>query len=197
MKKNAYYKGIRNFISLLSVLLLCACATQHNKVLFVSGEQGWLSSGESEWKFLGDELVGHASESSGFVMTEEPYSDFILELEFFPDDTINSGVFARCSDIALSAEYCYEFNIWDEHPDQKWRTGAVVGRVSPIERVYTLDQWNTYKIQCEKDMIRAWINGTLVVDLKNDELNAGHIGLQASGKGTIRFRNIRIFESTD
>ena len=188
---------IKNCLFVFMGLLLFACASQQDQVLFNNGGQGWLSSGESEWRFVGGELVGHAEESSGFVMTEEQFDDFTLELEFFPDKKINSGVFTRCSDIALSAEDCYEFNIWDEHPNQASRTGAVVSRTTPINKVSTIDQWNTYKIRCEKDKIRAWINGTLVVDLQNEDLVIGHIGLQASGKGTIRFRNVRITELSD
>ena len=192
MKICALHRIKEYLLCVVTALLLYACASQQDQVLFSSGGQGWLSSGESEWRFVGAELVGFADDNSGFVMTEEQFDDFTLELEFFPDEKINSGVFARCSDIALSAEDCYEFNIWDEHPNQASRTGAVVSRTTPLNKVSTINQWNTYKIRCEKDKIRAWINGTLVVDLQNEDLVIGYIGLQASGKGTIRFRNVRI-----
>ena len=197
MEVSALFRKIIRLCCLCAGLLLGSCASQQDQVLFNSGGQGWLSSGESEWRFVGGELVGHADESAGFVMTEEQFADFVLELEFFPDEKINSGVFTRCSEIALSAENCYEFNIWDEHPDQASRTGAVVSRASPVNKVSTINQWNTYKIHCEKGKIRAWINGTLVVDLKNEDLISGYIGLQASGKGTIRFRDVRIKPLTD
>ncbi len=182
------------FRCLMVLFLVCSCASQQDRILFGNGGQDWLSSGDSEWKFHDGELVGFASNSDGFVMTEDVFGDFIVELEFFPDETVNSGVFTRCTDIALSASECYEFNIWDDHPNQESRTGAIVSRTAALSKVNTIDQWNTYKISCKKGKIKAWINGTLVADLENDDLTSGHIGLQAAGTGTIRFRNVRILE---
>ena len=182
---------------LVVFILVCSCASQQDRVLFRDGSQDWLSSGESEWMFYDGELVGIANDTGGFVMTEDQFSDFVVELEFFPDETVNSGVFIRCSDIALSASECYEFNIWDNHPNQESRTGSIVSRSTALSKVNTVDQWNTYKISCKKGRIRAWINGTLVADLENNDLTYGHVGLQAAGKGTIRFRNVRIIEFVD
>ncbi len=180
--------------SLAVLLILCSCASQQDRMLFRNGSQDWLSSGDSEWMFHDGELVGIADETGGFVMTEDQFGDFEVELEFFPDETVNSGVFIRCSEIALSASECYEFNIWDNHPNQESRTGSIVSRSTAMNKVNTVDQWNTYKISCKKGRIRAWINGTLVADLENNDLTYGHLGLQAAGKGTIRFRNVRIIE---
>ena len=153
-----------------------------------------MSAGEAEWRFENNELIGFASDNGGFVMTEDKFSDFVLTLEFYPDETVNSGVFIRCAEIALSADDCYEFNIWDRHPNQDSRTGSIVGRTTALSKVHTIDEWNTYKIRCQGDEIQAWINNVKVADLKNTDLASGYIGLQAAGKGTIRFRNVRIME---
>ena len=175
-------------------LLLSSCRSGNDRLLFSRGGGGWLSFGEAEWKFENDELIGYASDNGGFVMTEDQFSDFELNLEFFPDETVNSGVFVRCTEIALSATDCYEFNIWDNHPNQDARTGSVVGRMTALSKVQTLNQWNTYKISCRGSKIQAWINGEKVVDITNADLANGHLGLQAAGKGTIRFRNVRLEE---
>ena len=190
---------IRIFIygGLVLAMLLSSCKSKNDQMLFTRGGKDWLSSGEAEWNFENDELIGYASDNAGFVMTEDQFSDFVLTLEFNPDETVNSGVFVRCAEIALSATDCYEFNIWDNHPNQDSRTGSIVGRTTALNNVHTLNQWNTYKIRCQGDAIQAWINKIKVVDLKNADLVSGHIGLQAAGKGTVRFRNVRIAEISD
>lgn len=153
-----------------------------------------MSSGDAEWKFDNEELIGYASDNEGFVMTEDQFSDFVLTLEFYPDDSINSGIFVRCAEIALSAVDCYEFNIWDRHPNQESRTGSIVGRTTALSKVHTIDQWNTYKIRCVGDDIQAWINDVKVAEIKNLDRAGGYLGLQTAGNGTIRFRNVRIVE---
>lgn len=125
-------------------------------------------------------------------MTNDRYRNFELELEFFPDSSINSGVFVRCMNKELSNIDCYEMNIWDLHPDQKSRTGAIVTRASPLAIVATLGQWNTYKIICRDNRIQTWINGIQVADLEDTDLIEGAIALQAAEVGTVKFRNVAL-----
>ncbi len=181
-----------HFIGLIIIIFPVACnsGSSDGEILFTEENRNWIISGEAEWKFENEELVGLAKDNSGFIMTQNPYDNFYLELEFKPDSTINSGVFVRCTEMDISAIECYEINIWDEHPNQQWRTGAVVGRTEPLSEVSTSNRWNTYKIECSEDRIQAWINESKVVDHKDDTLNKGYIGLQAMGNGTIRFRNV-------
>ena len=73
--------------------------------------------------------------------------------------------------------------------------GAVVRRELPLKYVETLDQWNTYKILCEGNRVKAWVNDVLVTDMINEELSEGYIALQAAGKGEISFRNITVNSS--
>jgi len=64
-----------------------------------------------------EELIVSTNGGSGFIMTKDVYKDFILELEFHLDKTINSGVFICCKNYELSHDDCYEINIWDENPN--------------------------------------------------------------------------------
>ncbi|MDH5399823.1 MAG: DUF1080 domain-containing protein [Cyclobacteriaceae bacterium] len=174
--------------------LLTAVACQSPKALFQEKNDDWFAKGDADWKFLNNELVGTISNGNGLVMTRKSYGDFVLELEFHPDSTINSGVFIRCKNEELSATDCYEINIWDLNPNQDYRTGGVVLRSKPLAHVETLNQWNSYKIQCKNNHVQSWVNGILTTDLQNDELATGRIALQARGQGTIMFRNVRIRE---
>ncbi len=172
----------------LALLLSCSSA----KMLFEPEDPTWFEKGDAKWQFGLEGIVGSSNGGIGFLMTKEPYRDFELELEFYPDETVNSGIFVRCKNYDLSFSDCYEINIWDNHPDQKNRTGAIVSRTTPLAQVETLNQWNTYSIKCEKNHIQAWVNGVLTADLISDDLREGYIGLQTAETGTIKFRNVRI-----
>lgn len=162
------------------------------EILFQEGANDWASEGEAKWEFVYDELVGSLDSGAGFVMTKKSYSNFMLELEFKPDSTINSGIFIRCKNRELSFEDCYEVNIWDLHPKQENRTGAIVSRSSPLEKVHTLNKWNTYKIINDADHLQVWINDVMTINLKDKDRTEGPIALQAAESGTIEFRNVRL-----
>ncbi len=174
----------------LFILLSLSCANE--KELFQKGTDDWIEKGDATWQINDQEIIGSLVRGTGFIMTKDTYKDFELELEFNPDGTINSGIFIRCKDYTLSYTDCYEINIWDEHPEQKDRTGAIVSRTTPLEQIETIGKWNTYKIKADKNHIQAWINGILVADLENDDLQEGYIGLQAAQIGTIKFRNVKL-----
>ncbi len=184
----------RFFLMLLAMTFLISCQqTSHQSmVLFDQDNNDWFSSGDSLWSFDQDILTGTALAEGGFVMTKSRYSDFVLELEFLPDSTINSGVFIRCGKKELSATDCFEINIWDLHPNQDFRTGAVVSRSTPMAYVETINQWNTYKIRCRDNKVEAWINQIKVAELQDDYPSEGYIGLQAARKGSIQFRNVSL-----
>lgn len=185
-------KIISTSFLLLTLIGLLSCSKNNTSVekLFQNDANDWFEEGDAEWKFIKGELVGISRGEGGFVMTKKSYSDFILELEFYPDSTVNSGVFIRCKGKELSHTDCYEINIWDLHPNQDFRTGSVVSRVKPLEKVETLNKWNTYKIKNINDHLQVWINNIQMVDIKNQELIEGPIALQAYEKGLVKFRNV-------
>lgn len=160
--------------------------------LFEEKNGDWTEIGESQWLFENDEIIGIAKSTEGALMTKVKYADFRLTLEFYPDSTINSGVFVRCQDQVLSAADCHEINIWDMHPNQSYRTGAIVSKVTPIAIVHTLNQWNTYKIESIESKTRVWVNDILTAEYDDDKLLTGYIGIQANGSGVIKFRNLRL-----
>ena len=88
-------------------------------------------------------------------------------------------------------------NIWDEH-----RRGALVTAINQdqlMESVKQFDGWNHYKIICNGNNIKTWINGILAHDYteKNEKVAAdGIIALQAhkGGKFYVQFKDIKIKE---
>ncbi|MEP0132180.1 MAG: DUF1080 domain-containing protein [Eudoraea sp.] len=179
---------------LILIFNACGLGESAETDIFVKDSNDWFQKGRASWKFDGDQLVGTSLGGSGFVMTNKKYKSFTLSLEFYPDTGINSGIFVRCKNKEISNKDCYEMNIWDYHPDQESRTGSIVTRAKPLVNVQTLGKWNSYKITCESNHIRTWINGKLTADIYNDDLSEGYIALQAAETGRIKFRNVKIKE---
>jgi hypothetical protein len=172
----------------------CGSEESSEKAIFQEDSKEWFHEGRAGWKFDGEQFIGTSLGGSGFAMTNKKYQNFTLSLEFYPDAGINSGVFVRCKNKDISNTDCYEMNIWDYHPDQESRTGSIVTRAKPMANVETIGRWNSYKISCEGNHIRTWINGKLTADIYDDDLSEGYIGLQAAEPGRIKFRNIKIKE---
>ncbi|NKI31738.1 3-keto-disaccharide hydrolase [Croceivirga thetidis] len=176
--------------SLLVLFLNSACNT--TTILFQENSDDWEIFGAADWRFSNGNLIGAIEEGAGFVMTKDSYKDFALELEFYPDSTINSGVFIRCMKKELSASNCHELNIWDLHPNQDYRTGAIVSKGIPKAHVETLNKWNSYKILAMENRIQVWVNTIKTADSTFLHPPEGYIALQAMGNGKIKFRNIML-----
>ncbi|WP_407557558.1 DUF1080 domain-containing protein [Winogradskyella sp. 4-2091] len=170
--------------------LVLACDQSEN--LFLENENNWSSYGEAKWEFLNKILTGKIKNGEGYLITKQKYNNFELKLEFKPDSTINSGVFIRCNSENMNPKTCYELNIWDIHPDQTNRTGAIVAKANPLANVTTINQWNTYRILAKESQLKVWINDTLTIDAMDSFSATGYIGLQAKGNGKVSFRNIKI-----
>ncbi len=187
-------------VALLSAFGLNSCGPKQPvdnaggdwRSLFGEPDQSWTIQGEAIWRIEDGELIGTTESGTGYVVTNRTYRDFHLQAEFFPDEGINSGIFFRCLPDSIGPVHCYEANIWDNHVDQRWRTGAIVLHQSPEARIETIDRWNTYEIKAVKDHITMWVNGIPAVDLKDTTRGEGVIALQAFGEGRIKFRNVRI-----
>lgn len=191
-------KNLTTFLSILAVFgVAVSCnapaAESGSEVsLFVEGATDWVAIDDASWSFENGELVGRSDSTSGFILHNTAYENFVLTLEFKPDSTINSGVYIRCGENGITPTNCFEINIWDLHPNQNNRTGAVVLKAAPLAYVETLNKWNTYKITCNGNRIQAWVNDVQTVDLTDDEFPKGFVALQSAGTGEIRFRNVKL-----
>jgi hypothetical protein len=155
-----------------------------------SGFDGWAKIGDANWQLVDGAVAADAG--TGFLVTEASYADFDLELEFWVTPDANSGVFVRCSDASrIGAASCYEVNIFDQRPDPKYRTGAIVGVAEPQVMLDTGDKWNRYEISAHGRHLVVKLNGQTTVDTNDHKLAAGPFALQY-GAGRVMFRNVRI-----
>lgn len=206
MRTSIYATGRlrRLVIGSFCVALLGACSGGDGGAPQPDAE-GWLplfnGTDLDNWRVLGDgnwrveDGAMTADESSGsFLVSEQSFGDFDLELEFWVNPEANSGVFLRCSDPeSVNETSCYEVNIFDTRPDQTYRTGSIVSLAAPSEFAYTGGQWNRFEITADGDRLQVTLNGRNMVDARDSRLAAGPIALQ-HGAGTVRFRNVRLRE---
>lgn len=147
--------------------------------------------GGANWTLV-DDTVEATSGEPGYLVTKETYGDVEVSAEFWTSPDANSGIFMRCEDPSdIGSRTCYEVNIFDQRPDQTYRTGAIVNVAEPQAQLDAADQWNTFHIVMEGSHLTVTMNDTLMVDTDDDEHARGYIALQWSA-GTVRFRNVRV-----
>lgn len=163
---------------------------------------GFVFDGEANWHIAGD--VVEATEGNGYLVLKDPYSDFVLTLEFWVASSVNSGVYLRCpAPDEHGGRICYEVQIHDYRPNQIYRTGGIVRHRSPAEHVDSVGRWNSYEIRAEGERITVTLNGTVTAEIENDDYlceqpcahrSDGYIALQYNDDsgGVLKFRNIRI-----
>ena len=148
--------------------------------------------GDANWRIEESAAVADQSTAPSWLVTNQDYDDFELELEFWVNTEANSGVFLRCQDReAISDTSCYEVNIFDTRADQTYRTGGIVNLVEPDEFVYTGGQWNRYEVTANGNRLQVTLNGRDLVDIEDSQFASGPIALQY-GSGGVRFRNVRV-----
>ena len=151
------------------------------------------TTGQGAWNT--DGFTISCNQGEGYTMTSRSFQYFELSVEFKPEGDVNSGIFFGCEDENFSATGCYEANIWDDHPNQDFRTGSIVTKALPLCKVDTYGKWNTFKISAKKGSIMTWVNGQLTSEIKGEiNINPSVIGFQKFGGGEIQFRNLTIKE---
>ena len=177
---------------LLFLILPQAIHAQEKTILFEKDASDWEIIGDAQWQFKKGVLHGDASKGEGFVITKNTYQNFELSFQFKPDGQVNSGVFVLCKKKEMSATNCHEINIWDLHPNQENRTGAIVTKQTPRVKIETIGKWNTYEIRCEGETTTVFLNGQITAVHSGNPSKQGVIALQVANKGKIAFRKIHL-----
>ncbi len=165
--------------------------------------EGFDRVGNANWRIEDGAAV--ADRGNGFLVTRASFGDFHLRTEVWVDTATNSGIFIRATDPAvINSVNAYEVNLWDERPEQRFGTGAIVdvAAVDPMPRAG--GRWNVLEITAQRDAFTVILNGQKTVDgARNARHGSGRIALQhgdgvrdAAGvvndRGVVRFRKVEI-----
>ncbi|HEY0743073.1 MAG TPA: DUF1080 domain-containing protein [Chryseosolibacter sp.] len=201
-------------ILFIAVLLPFASEAQDWQTLFNGKDlKGWKQlNGQAKYEVKNNEIVGTTvlNQPNSFLVTEETYGDFILELEFKLDAEMNSGLQFRSEskpEYQNGRVHGYQMEI---DPSPRAWTGGIYdeGRrdwLYPLEynpaakTAYKKGDWNKARIECIGNVLRTWVNGVAAGYVVDNLTPKGFIALQVhsiakpeeEGK-QIRWRNIRI-----
>ena len=171
---------------------------------------GWtVRGGKATYEVVDGVIVGTTVEGSpNTFLCRGPYADFVLEFEVKKDPDLNSGVQVR-SNVTdqgrVNGPQCEiddddskeSGNFWDEARRGKW-LGEL--KTEKAKNAYKHDQWNRFRIVCQGNRYRSWVNGVPCADFTDDTDKTGLIGLQVHSIGKdqgpyqVRWTKLRIKE---
>jgi hypothetical protein len=197
----------RTLVLSVATLTLAGCAA------LSKGEAGWTTLidgdkglenfdriGNANWRGEGGAIVADKG-TAGFLVTKKSYKDFQIRAEFWAEPTTNSGIFMRsASRDKIEAATSYEVNIFDQRPDPKYGTGAIVDFATVVPMPKAAGRWNTYEITARGSQLTVVLNGQKTVDIQNSKFAQGPFALQyAPGAnnvpgGAIKWRKLQVRE---
>lgn len=166
---------------------------------------GWKSQGGNGWFVKKGILTGKASQGKepGWLMSEQEFTNYELELEYKLSTGSNSGIFPRAFPTGnISGKDFVEVQLLDDQSPEfaslpgSNRTGGIFGKVAPNPTpVVPADQWHRVRFKLHEKTMELSINDVVVIKQPITDLPAaGHIGLQLYPT-QVEFRNIRVREN--
>lgn len=163
---------------------------------------GWTKRGGGTWKIEQDavgamNLVGR--DGPGHLFTDEVFTDFEVRSFVRVNTRGNSGLYVRVRPKPDNPDTWpdgYEAQVDNDDPNN-W-TGCIYGRAKPDgsmdETLQTRDNaWFDYRVRCEGDRVRTWVNGVPMVDARLTDFADGHIALQTHHPGNVvEYREIEV-----
>ncbi len=164
---------------------------------------GWRKVGEATLEFDDGTVTGSGSfRQNSFLISEEAFGDFELNVEVKINPGGNSGIQIRSSVDEAARVSGYQIEI--DGSARAWSGGLYEERgrgwlcdlkENPAGRsAFHLGEWNHYRIRCEGNHIRAWVNGIPCADFQDSKTARGLIGFQVhnGGKTTVSWKNLFI-----
>ncbi|MGS2739517.1 3-keto-disaccharide hydrolase [Sinomicrobium sp. M5D2P17] len=160
---------------------------------------GWnQKNGEAKYEVSDGMIIGTTKHDTpnSFLTTDKMYGDFILELDFKVDPSMNSGIQIRSNsypDYKNGRVHGYQVEI--DPSDRAWSGGiydeARRGWLYPLslntsaQNAFKQNDWNHYRVEAIGDTIQIWVNGVATANLVDDKTREGFIALQVHsiGKG--------------
>ncbi|HEA23298.1 hypothetical protein LCGC14_1155100 [marine sediment metagenome] len=207
-------------VALLFALIVMAACDQTPKdetpwIALFDGEtlNGFSQKGgEADYEVRDGMIVGstvHDTPNS-FMTTDKMYGDFILELDYKVDSTMNSGIQIRSNSYPYYQDgRVHGYQIEIDPSERAWSAGIYDegrrGWLNPLpdnkeaQSAFKQNDWNHYRIEAIGDTIQTWINGVPAANLVDDKTAEGFIALQVHSipeeneAGTeIMWKNIKV-----
>jgi hypothetical protein len=206
------------YLTILTLLTMTVHAQNGNWKNLFNGKDltGWKAiAGKATFEVKDGVIEGTAVHGTGntFLVSEEMYSDFILEVDLKINHiSSNSGIMARgqFDPAARNGEgLVFGYQIEADPTPRAWSGGVydearrgwfyTLDLNPAAKSAFKMGEWNTYRIEAIGNTIKTWVNGQEVAYFVDDMDAKGFIGLQVhsiqkkedEGRKTY-FRNVRI-----
>lgn len=200
---------------LVALTAFCSPAAAWQPLFDDKTLSGWTQRGGSAtYRIENGEIIGTsvAKTPNTFLCTEKNYQDFIVELEFKVDASLNSGIQFRSQSLPNYKKgqvHGYQCEI--DPSDRGWTAGIYdEGRRGWLHNLEHNDRarfafkpgaWNRVRIEAIGTRLRTFLNGVPAADLEDAMTPSGFIALQVHGVPEalagreVRWRNLRIQEN--
>lgn len=195
MKTTPRYYNFVLFFS--SILLFFNCKKASDNTPWVDlfdGKtlNGWhQKGGNAKYSVRDNVIVGttrHDTPNS-FLTSDKLYDDFILELDFKVDSSMNSGIQIRSNSFPFYRDgRIHGYQIEIDPSERAWSGGIYDesrrGWLNPLtdnldaQKAFKQNDWNHYRIEAIGDTLKTWVNGTQASHLIDEKTANGFICLQ-------------------
>ena len=172
---------------------------------------GWRPHRElpGDWRVENEALVGTGTVGPSYLLTERSdFTNFRIRAEVLVENDDDSGLVLRCGDNPISLHNGVtsmpgiEVDLLPVRASQDFQAGTLwhIGESVITETVHTRlverNRWFTLDVVAVGNRVTVSIDNQLVVDSTANPNRAarGHLALQRSNAGTVRFRKIEIME---
>jgi len=190
-------------------LLCCICsltlyAQGYQKLFNGKNLDGWTIHGTEKWYVENGNLVCESGPDKqyGYLSTNKPYKNFILDLHFKLEANGNSGVFIRSGiegtkisgwQVEVAPPGLHTGGIYESYG-----RGWLIQPDSAHEKYLDSTGWNHMVINVQGDQVTSYLNDHMMVQLKDEKIGAGtgFVALQIHDGGGIkvRWKDIKIKE---
>jgi hypothetical protein len=173
---------------------------------------GWEKrGGEAKFYVEDNMIVGVSGESTPntFLCTKKTYSNFILEVDFFVDDRMNSGIQIRSNSFeSYRNGRVHGYQVEIDPSSRAWTAGIYdearrgwlydLRNNQAARKAFKHNAWNKLHIEAIGSSIRTWLNGVPASNLIDSLTDEGFIALQVHQMKTagvkVKWKNIRIMD---
>lgn len=190
----------------ITLFLLFGASVAQKKVSLFNGKDltGWTINGTEKWYVENGLLVCESGPDKqyGYLSTNKSYKNFDLTVQFKQEANGNSGVFFRSSieGVKISG-WQVEVAPINQHTGgiyESYGRGWLIQPNVEHEKYLKTGKWNTLRIKVVNDQVTTWLNGHMMVDLKDEKIGKGEgfLALQIHDGGGIKvkWRKLKIQE---
>jgi len=196
-------KIIQIVLSALIVVALCSSCQNEKDVipwknLIINNSlNGWnIKGGNADYIVEDGVIIGTtaADTPNTFLTTNEMYGDFIFEIDFKVDSTMNSGIQIRSKTLPYYRDgIVHGYQVEIDPSKRSWSGGIydekrrkwlhTLENNPAAQKAFKQNEWNHYRVEAIGDTIKTWINSVPASYLIDDKTASGFIGLQVHSIG--------------